>query len=58
MALELLPGLAALLVEVRAEPDLFQVGLMWVASEDLLYGDFLLACTVDSEPDYAETPAA
>ncbi len=58
MALELLPWLAALLVKVWTEPNLFQVRLVRVACEDLFYGHFLLACAVDAKPDHAKTTAA
>lgn len=55
---ELLSGVTALLEEVGAEPDLLEVGLVRVLSEDLLDGNFSLAASVDAEPDYAEASPA
>lgn len=55
VALELLARLAALLEEVGAEPDLFQVSLVRVLCQDLLDGYLALGGAVDAQPDHAET---
>lgn len=36
MVLKLFPSLSALLKEVRTEPDLLQMGFMWILGEYLL----------------------
>ncbi len=58
MAFELFARLSAFFVEVRSEPDLLEMGLMRIAGENLLYGDFLFACAVDAQPDHAETASS
>lgn len=42
MVLELLPCLSSLLKEVRPKPNLFQVRLMWILCQGLLYSYFSL----------------
>jgi hypothetical protein len=58
VAFELFAWLSAFFVEVRSEPDLLEMGLMRIAGQDLLYGDFLFACAVDAQPDHAETASS
>lgn len=58
VVLELLPRLAALLEEVGPEPDLLQVRLVRVLSQDLLDRHLPLRRTVHAQPHKAEPAAA
>jgi hypothetical protein len=58
VAIELFAWLSAFFIEIRSEPYLLEVGLMRIAGEDLLYGDFLFACAVNAQPDHAETASS
>lgn len=52
--LEFFPGLSALVEEVGAEPDLLQVGLVRVLTQDLLHGDSSAGAAVHGQPDQTE----
>lgn len=58
MVLELFAGVSALLEEVGAEPDLLQVRLMRVFSQDLLDCHLPFATAMDAQPDHTEPTSA
>ena len=58
MILKLFTGLSPFLEKIGTEPYLFEVSLVRILSQNLLYSYLSLGRAVDSQPYYAETSSS